>query len=72
MPPSQTRLTAGYGADDQPEPVAFSQALLPGPWNPAVAAKQIATIRILADCRQPGARLVPGRVQRDWRRLAGP
>ncbi|QEN85129.1 dimethyl sulfone monooxygenase SfnG [Labrys sp. KNU-23] len=54
---SQIRFTAGYGADNQHEPVTFSQALLaaterlkvivallPGPWNPAVAAKQIATI----------------------------
>ncbi|WP_158995099.1 dimethylsulfone monooxygenase SfnG [Mucilaginibacter sp. L196] len=54
---SQIRFTAGYGADFQHEPVAFSHALLaattrlkliiallPGPWNPAVAAKQIATI----------------------------
>lgn len=54
---SQIRFTAGYGAEFQHEPVSFSQALLgaterlkviaallPGPWNPAVAAKQIATI----------------------------
>lgn len=54
---SQIRFTAGYGAEFQHEPVAFSQALLaatkrlkliaallPGPWDPAVAAKQIATI----------------------------
>jgi len=54
---SQIRFTAGYGADNQHEPVTFSQALLaaterlkvivallPGPWSPAVAAKQIATI----------------------------
>lgn len=54
---SQIRFTAGYGAEHQHEPVAFSQALLaattrlkviaallPGPWNPAVAAKQLATI----------------------------
>ncbi|MDQ0474709.1 dimethylsulfone monooxygenase SfnG [Labrys wisconsinensis] len=57
---SQIRFTAGYGAEFQHEPVAFSQALLaattrlkviaallPGPWNPAVAAKQIATINNL-------------------------
>lgn len=57
---SQIRFTAGYGADNQHEPVTFSQALLaaterlkvivallPGPWNPAVAAKQIATINHL-------------------------
>ena len=57
---SQIRFTAGYGAEFQHEPVTFSQALLsetkklkviaallPGPWNPAVAAKQIATINNL-------------------------
>lgn len=54
---SQIRFMAGYGADHQHESVSFSQALLhftsklnviaallPGPWNPAVAAKQIASI----------------------------
>ncbi|EXJ54873.1 alkanesulfonate monooxygenase [Cladophialophora psammophila CBS 110553] len=54
---SQIRFMAGYGAEYQHEPVSFSQALLhqtkklnliaallPGPWNPAVAAKQIASI----------------------------
>src|SRR5690348_1670519 len=54
---SQIRFTAGYGAEFQHESVAFSHALLaattqikviaailPGPWNPALAAKQIATI----------------------------
>jgi FMNH2-dependent dimethyl sulfone monooxygenase len=54
---SQIRFTAGYGAEYQHEPVAFSHALLaaterlklivallPGPWNPSVAAKQLATI----------------------------
>ncbi len=57
---SQIRFTAGYGAEFQHEPVTFSQALLgatqrlkliaallPGPWHPAVAAKQIATISLL-------------------------
>lgn len=57
---SQIRFTAGYGAEYQHEPVSFSQALLgatqrlkviaallPGPWHPAVAAKQIATISLL-------------------------
>lgn len=61
---SQIRFTAGYGADNQHEPVSFSQALLaateklkviaallPGPWNPAVAAKQIATISQLSSGR---------------------
>lgn len=54
---SQIRFTAGYGAEYQHESVSFSQALLqattklkvlaailPGPWDPAVAAKQFATI----------------------------
>ncbi|MFP5392959.1 MAG: dimethylsulfone monooxygenase SfnG [Gammaproteobacteria bacterium] len=54
---SQIRFTAGYGAEYQHESVAFSHALLgattklkviaailPGPWTPAVVAKQLATI----------------------------
>ena len=54
---SQIRFTAGYGAEFQHEPVSFSHALLaaterlkviaallPGPWNPVLAAKQIASI----------------------------
>jgi NADPH:quinone reductase-like Zn-dependent oxidoreductase len=54
---SQIRFMAGYGAENQHEPVSFSQAilagterlkviaaLLPGPWNPAVAAKMVASI----------------------------
>ncbi|KAL8934797.1 MAG: hypothetical protein Q9216_005726 [Gyalolechia sp. 2 TL-2023] len=54
---TQVRFMAGYGADNQHESVSFCQALLhhterlrvmaallPGPWNPAVAAKQIASI----------------------------
>lgn len=54
---SQIRFTAGYGAEYQHESVSFSHALLaateklrviaavlPGPWHPAVLAKQIATI----------------------------
>ncbi|KAL9050170.1 MAG: hypothetical protein Q9162_006804 [Coniocarpon cinnabarinum] len=54
---TQIRFMAGYGAENQHESVSFSQALLhhterlkvmaallPGPWNPAVAAKQIASI----------------------------
>ncbi|MEC5342959.1 dimethylsulfone monooxygenase SfnG [Brenneria populi] len=61
---TQIRFTAGYGADNQHESVAFSQdllaatrrlkviaALLPGPWNPALAAKQIATISHLHGAR---------------------
>ncbi len=54
---SQIRFTAGYGAEYQHESVAISHALLaaterlkviaailPGPWHPAVVAKQLATI----------------------------
>ncbi|TKA58755.1 hypothetical protein B0A55_12635 [Friedmanniomyces simplex] len=61
---SQIRFMAGYGAENQHEPVSFSQALLgaterlkviaallPGPWNPAVAAKQIASIDHYCDGR---------------------
>lgn len=61
---SQIRFMAGYGADNQHEPVTFSQALLmhterlklivallPGPWNPAVAAKQVASIDNYTDGR---------------------
>ncbi|OLL27537.1 dimethyl sulfone monooxygenase SfnG [Burkholderia sp. SRS-W-2-2016] len=61
---SQIRFTAGYGAEYQHEPVSFSQALLqvttrlkliaailPGPWNPAVVAKQIATIDHISNGR---------------------
>jgi FMNH2-dependent dimethyl sulfone monooxygenase len=61
---SQIRFTAGYGANNQHESVSFSHALLaateklkviaallPGPWNPALAAKQIATINHLTNGR---------------------
>ncbi len=61
---SQIRFTAGYGAEYQHESVSFSQALLhattklkvlaailPGPWNPAVVAKQLATIDHLSNGR---------------------
>src|ERR1700691_3151032 len=61
---SQIRFTAGYGAEYQHEPVSFSHALLaateklkviaailPGPWDPAVAGKQIATINHLSKGR---------------------
>lgn len=54
---TQIRFMAGYGAENQHESVSFSQAilhatsrlrviaaLLPGPWTPAVAAKQISSI----------------------------
>ena len=61
---SQIRFTAGYGADEQHESVSFSHdllaattslkviaAVLPGPWNPALAAKQISTISYLTGGR---------------------
>ncbi len=61
---TQIRFTAGYGAEYQHESVAFSHALLestsklkviaallPGPWNPTIAAKQIATISELTNGR---------------------
>ncbi|MCW5624261.1 MAG: dimethyl sulfone monooxygenase SfnG [Burkholderiales bacterium] len=61
---SQIRFTAGYGAEYQHESVSFSQALLqattrlkvlaailPGPWNPAVVAKQLATIDHISNGR---------------------
>ena len=54
---SQIRFTAGYGAQNQHESVTISHALLaateklkviaailPGPWSPVLAAKQLATI----------------------------
>lgn len=61
---TQVRFTAGYGAEYQHESVAFSHALLaaterlkviaailPGPWNPTLAAKQVATISQLTGGR---------------------
>jgi len=61
---TQIRFTAGYGADNQHESVSFSHALLaateklkviaailPGPWNPTLAAKQVATINHLSNGR---------------------
>jgi len=61
---TQIRFTAGYGAEFQHESVAFSHALLaaterlkviaavlPGPWNPTLVAKQIATINHLTEGR---------------------
>ena len=57
---TQIRFAAGHGVENQHESVAFSHALLaateklrviaailPGPWKPALAAKQIATINHL-------------------------
>ncbi|PWT70186.1 MAG: dimethyl sulfone monooxygenase SfnG [Proteobacteria bacterium] len=61
---SQIRFTAGYGAEYQHESVSFSQALLqgtkrlkvlaailPGPWEPVVVAKQLATIDHISNGR---------------------
>ena len=61
---SQIRFTAGYGAEYQHEPVAFSHsilaateklkviiAILPGPWKPVTVAKQLATIDQLTNGR---------------------
>lgn len=57
---TQIRFASGHGVENQHESVAFSHALLaateklrviaailPGPWKPALAAKQIATINHL-------------------------
>lgn len=61
---TQIRFTAGYNAENQHESVSFSHALLakterlkviaailPGPWKPALAAKQLATIDHLTNGR---------------------
>ena len=61
---TQIRFTAGYNADNQHESVSFSHgilakteklkviaAILPGPWKPALAAKQLATIDHLTNGR---------------------
>lgn len=61
---TQIRFTAGYGAENQHESVSFSHALLakteklkviaailPGPWKPALAAKQLATIDYISHGR---------------------
>lgn len=61
---TQIRFTAGYGAENQHESVSFSHALLakteklkviaailPEPWKPALAAKQLATIDYLTQGR---------------------
>ena len=54
---TQIRFTAGYNAENQHESVSFSHgilaktsklkviaAILPGPWKPVLAAKQLATL----------------------------
>ncbi|MCB4811227.1 dimethyl sulfone monooxygenase SfnG [Methylovorus menthalis] len=70
---SQIRFTAGYGAEYQHESVSFSHALLaateklnviaailPGPWDPAVVAKQIATIDHLTGGGRVAVNIVSG------------
>lgn len=61
---TQIHFTAGYNAENQHESVSFSHgilakterlkviaAILPGPWKPALAAKQLATIDHLTNGR---------------------
>ncbi len=61
---TQIRFTAGYNAENQHESVSFSHgilaktsklkviaAILPGPWKPVLAAKQLATIHHLTQGR---------------------
>ncbi|ROH84472.1 dimethyl sulfone monooxygenase SfnG [Pseudomethylobacillus aquaticus] len=70
---SQIRFTAGYGAEFQHESVSFSHgllaattklkviaAILPGPWDPALAAKQIATIDHLTGGGRVAVNVVSG------------
>ncbi len=81
---SQIRFTAGYGAEFQHEPVAFTHALLaateklrviaallPGPWNPALAAKQLATIDILTKGRL-AVNVVSGWFKGEFRAIGEP
>lgn len=81
---SQIRFTAGYGAEFQHEPVSFSHALLaaterlkviaailPGPWNPALAAKQLATIDILTGGRV-AVNIVSGWFKGEFRAIGEP
>lgn len=70
---SQIRFTAGYGAEYQHESVSFSHALLaaterlkviaavlPGPWHPALLAKQISTIDHLTGGGRIAVNIVSG------------
>ena len=81
---SQIRFTAGYGAEFQHEPVAFTHALLaaterlkviaallPGPWNPALAAKQLATIDLLTGGRV-AVNVVSGWFKGEFRAIGEP
>ena len=81
---SQIRFTAGYGADNQHEPMIFSTALLreterlnlivavlPGPWHPAVLAKQIATLDHLSKGRV-AVNIVSGWFSGEFRSIGEP
>lgn len=81
---SQIRFTAGYGADNQHESVSFSHdllahterlkviaAILPGPWTPAVVAKQIATINHLTNGRI-AVNIVSGWFKGEFRAIGEP
>lgn len=81
---SQIRFTAGYGADNQHEPVIFSTALLqaterlnlivavlPGPWHPAVLAKQVATLDHLSNGRV-SVNIVSGWFSGEFRAIGQP
>ena len=81
---TQIRFTAGYGAEYQHESVAFSHALLasttklkviaallPGPWHPTLAAKQIATISELTENRI-AINLVSGWFSGEFRAIGEP
>ncbi|MBE7198255.1 MAG: dimethyl sulfone monooxygenase SfnG [Parafilimonas terrae] len=81
---TQIRFTAGYGAEYQHESVAFSHALLaattklrviaailPGPWNPTLAAKQIATIAQLTENRV-AVNIVSGWFSGEFRAIGEP
>ncbi len=81
---SQIRFTAGYGAEFQHEPVSFTQALLhsteklkviaailPGPWNPVLAAKQLATIDVLSKGRV-SVNIVSGWFRGEFRAIGEP
>lgn len=81
---TQIRFTAGYGAEYQHESVSFSQAILhattklkvlaailPGPWSPAVVAKQLATIDHISNGRI-GINVVSGWFKEEFRALGEP
>lgn len=81
---TQIRFTAGYGAEYQHESVAFSHdllaaterlkviaAILPGPWNPTLAAKQLATINNLTGGRV-AVNLVSGWFSGEFRAIGEP